>query len=466
MTGVLELQDDKLVIKELKMRRGDAAFPAINVDLDGFSRFLALPAEARRVTTGPGTDVTGIGPAFRALSGSDKKKDEPQREFALAFSDMQILYPAFILPVHGARGRMRFPEGRFVIDETRAYIGGGLANLEVNWNLPADSLTVGIRYLDGEVSQRRDSGSVWLSGDIQVEQVPIGDWKLDDVSAHVEAKGGVMEFQRVDADFGGGRFRARGSVDVSKVGYAPLRFEIGWDDSDADGLMRGVGFENTKVTGKSKGSGELSGRLEPGAVFTRTCDLSLGLELRDGRLENVPAALQLARLPSLQGVRGLFGRPLPYDTITSEVELHAGKLKLEELAIQSPDVRVLASGDVDLNTPQREADMLVALLFLRTVDVVLENVPILGRFILGNDKSLISLGFHMRGPVTSPSFTPEAPAMFKSFVNRLRSFFPGLRPSEPSPQPEPESSHEADGSLPALPGAASPQQPIGDADLH
>jgi hypothetical protein len=201
-------------------------------------------------------------------------------------------------------------------------------------------------------------------------------------------------------------------------------------------------------------------------VFTRTCDLSLGLELRDGRLENVPAALQLARLPSLQGVRGLFGRPLPYDTITSEVELHAGKLKLEELAIQSPDVRVLASGDVDLNTPQREADMLVALLFLRTVDVVLENVPILGRFILGNDKSLISLGFHMRGPVTSPSFTPEAPAMFKSFVNRLRSFIPGLRPSEPSPQPEPESSHEADGSLPALPGAASPQQPIGDADLH
>lgn len=461
MTGVLELQDNALVIRDLKMRRGEARLPAIDIHLDGFSRFLTLPAEARRVTLGPTTDLTGIGPAFRALSHSDEKKETPQREFSVAFNDLQILYPGFILPVHGARGRMRFPEGRFVIDETRAYIGGGAANLDVDWSFAASTLKVGIRYLGDEFSERRDTGATWLSGDIQVERVPLGSWKLDDVRTRVEAKAGVLEFQRVEAGFDGGKFRANGSVDISKVGSAPLRFEIAWDGSDALGLMRGLGFENTKVTGTSKASGELSGRLDPDAQFTRACDLSLGLELRDGRLENVPAALQLARLPSLQGIRGLFGRPLPYDTISTEIELHQGKLKIEELAIQSPDIRVLANGDIDLNTPQRETDMLVALLFLRTLDGVIKYVPYLGDMILGNDKSLISVGFRMHGPVTSPSFTPAAPALFKNVVNRLRSFIPGLRPSEPEPEREPP--QEAGGQQGGLPEAASPS-PLGDAD--
>ena len=460
MAGVLELQDDRLVIRELKMRRGDATLPAIDVDLDGFAHFLALPPEGRKITTGPNVELTGLGPAFRALSHADDKKGL-QREFSLGFSDLQILYPGFILPVHGARGRMRFPEGRFVIDETRAYIGGGAATLDVNWTLVPSTLVVGIRYLDdGDVSQRRDSGATWLSGDIALERVPLGSWTLEGVRSHVETKGGVMEFQRVEAGFDGGRFRANGSVDIGKVGHAPLRFEISWDDSDAGAVMRGMGFENMKVTGKSKASGELAGRLDPNASFVRTCDLSLGIELRGGELENVPAALQLARLPSLQGIRGLFGRPLPYDTISTELELHKGKLQIEELAIQSPDIRVLANGDVDLNTPDREADMLVALLFLRTLDGVIGSVPFVGKWVLGEDRSLLTMGFRMRGPVGSPSFTPEAPATFKNVLNRLRRFIPGLSPSDPLPEPEPPSGANLSGALPdssSMRGDADPQ---------
>ncbi len=462
MTGVLELQDDTLVIRDLEMRRGEARFPALDIDLAGFSRFLLLPGEARRVTVGPNTDLSGIGPAFRALSRSDEKK-QPQREFAVGFSDLQILYPAFILPVHGARGRMRFPEGHFVIDETRAYVGGGAAMLDVDWSFAASTLAIGIRYVGDEFSQRRDTGATWLAGDIQVERVPLGNWTLENVRSHVEAKSGVLDFERVEAVFDGGRFRANGNVDIGKVGHAPLRFEIAWDDSDANGLMRGLGFENTTVTGTSKASGELSGRLDPGASFLRTCDLSLGLELREGKLENVPAALQLARLPSLQGIRGLFGRPLPYDTISTELELHGGKLQIEELAIQSPDIRVLANGDVDLNTPQREADMLVALLFLRTLDGVIERVPFVGNMLLGDDKSLVTLGFRMRGPVANPSFSPEAPASIRNaanFLNRLRSLIPGLRPSDPAPAPE--QLRDADGRESAPPDAGTPR-PLDDA---
>jgi hypothetical protein len=457
MSGVLELQDDKLVIQDLKMRRGAARLPAIDIDLDGFSRFLTLPAEARRVTVGPNTELAGIGPAFRALARSEEKKDAP-REFTVAFSDLQILYPAFILPVHGARGRMRFPEGHFVIDATRGYVGGGAASLDVDWNVPASTLKVGIRYLEsGEFSQRRDTGATWLAADIEVERVPLGSWTLDGVRSHVEAKTGVLEFQRVDAAFDGGRFRATGSVDVSKAGHAPLRFEIGWDGADANAVMRGIGFENTKVTGTSRATGELAGRLDPEASFIRTCDLSLGLELREGKLENVPAALQLARVPSLQGIRGLFGRPLPYTEISTELELHKGKLEIEGLAINSPDIRVLASGDVDLNTPERESDMQVALLFLRTLDGAIERIPFVGKMLLGKDGSLFTLGFHMRGPVASPSFTPEPPVV-GPVVNRLRRFIPGLAPSEPEPEPSPK----ADGAEGELPEASSP--PLGDAD--
>src|SRR5262249_49409281 len=160
---------------------------------------------------------------------------------------------------------------------------GGPATLDVDWTFAPANLDVGIKYeLDADTVPPRDFGATWLAAEIQVERGPLGGWGVGDVHSHVEGKGGTLAFQPLDADFEGGDFKAEGSVDIAQQGLAPLAFDLGWQGASAGAVTRGIGFETMKIEGTSNANGKLVGKLDPNAVFLRTCDLSLGIELRDG----------------------------------------------------------------------------------------------------------------------------------------------------------------------------------------
>ena len=93
--------------------------------------------------------------------------------------------------------------------------------------------------------------------------------------------------------------------------------------------------------------------------------------------------------------------------------------------------------------------LLVALLFLETLDSVIGSLPIVRNVILGKDRNLLALYFRLEGPRDDMSVTPLAPERVRDLVGFASSaVMKGVRslgkliPSsgdevEPNPAPSP-----------------------------
>jgi hypothetical protein len=219
-----------------------------------------------------------------------------------------------------------------------------------------------------------------------------------------------VELTEVEARLAGGAFRAHGHVSIDEEGSAPLAFEIAVAGADAAGVGEILEFGPDVFAGRVDASGKIEGRLTPGRDFREDSVATLHLDARDGTIANLPLLLAVARLASPLGWTGLFGRPLPYRTATADLRIEKGTLRTENFALDGPELRMLTAGEIDLLEEARPVDLVVALLFLRTVDQVLERVPFVGSFLLGENRSLVALYFKVEGPWRDPGGRPLPPA--------------------------------------------------------
>ena len=79
-------------------------------------------------------------------------------------------------------------------------------------------------------------------------------------------------------------------------------------------------------------------------------------------------------------------------------------------------LRMLGSGEMDLNTPTKESEFIVALLFLKTLDSVIGSLPIVRNVILGKDRNLLALYFRLDGPRDDMRVTPLPPERVRDAV--------------------------------------------------
>jgi uncharacterized protein YhdP len=90
-------------------------------------------------------------------------------------------------------------------------------------------------------------------------------------------------------------------------------------------------------------------------------------------------------------------------------ELRDGYLYLKEAAIDGPSMTIVGEGKIDLI--KGEADLVVLLAPLKTVDTVLNHIPVVGKLVTGKDGMFISIPFSVKGPLEDAKITlvpPEA----------------------------------------------------------
>jgi uncharacterized protein YhdP len=125
----------------------------------------------------------------------------------------------------------------------------------------------------------------------------------------------------------------------------------------------------------------------------------------------------LSRLFGMLNVIGLFKGNFPdftqkgfeYNQFVITGELRAGYLYLNEFVIDGPALKIVGEGRVDIS--EGEADIVLLLAPLKTVDTVMSHIPIVGRIITGKSGTFISVPFSVTGPLDNPKVTvlpPEA----------------------------------------------------------
>ena len=125
----------------------------------------------------------------------------------------------------------------------------------------------------------------------------------------------------------------------------------------------------------------------------------------------------LSQLFGMLNIIGLFEGKFPdftqqgfeYNTFVITGELRDGYLYLKEAVIDGPSMTIVGEGKIDV--VKGEAELVVLLSPLKTVDTVMNLIPIIGKIITGKDGIFISIPFSVKGPLEDAKITlvpPEA----------------------------------------------------------
>ena len=446
MQGELEIRGNVMNIRRLRMTHEGEAMPEINVKLDGMHRLVHLPDAEDHVTGGPGVDLDGIDDAAAAMRAGDAAASEPT---AMHFQDLDLRFPAFVLPLRQASGRLSFPRGGVAAEDVRGVLGGAPADIAVHWDRDADRVDVDVRYGDATAPGEPTTGPRWLSGKVVFDKLRLPDWPIDALAIELAGERSIVSLAKIEGRIAGGALDGVGHLDLGPTDRAPFALDLHARDFDPAPLCATFGLPAESIQGRGFARVHMVGALRAGGDFANEGQLSVNLVLKDGTVAKLPTLVAIARLPSLAGVTGLLGRPLPYTKVESDLALSNGRLGISDTKLLGPQLRILGSGEMDLSKPVTQYDFVVALLFLQTLDRLLEQVPIVRNVMLGDDQNLVAVYFRVKGPKDDLSVTPLPPQTVSTIVGfassavmdgvrRLGALIPlPGRSSEPTPPSPP-----------------------------
>ncbi|MCD6319613.1 MAG: AsmA-like C-terminal domain-containing protein [Candidatus Desulfofervidaceae bacterium] len=141
-------------------------------------------------------------------------------------------------------------------------------------------------------------------------------------------------------------------------------------------------------------TGTLAFRSEKGRIYKFT------LLARIFSFLNVFEVLK-GRLPDLNE-EGLY-----YKYFEISAQLKNGVLKINSAVIDSPAMKIFGQGKVDVC--QKKIKMTVLVAPLRTLDILISKIPILGKVLAGKSKTFVSIPLGVKGPLHDPEVIPLSP---------------------------------------------------------
>jgi hypothetical protein len=206
--------------------------------------------------------------------------------------------------------------------------------------------------------------------------------------------------------------RCKGSV-YSHAGVMTHSFQFSADEADLSSSIMCLFGKDARIEGKFLLDADMwaEGTQDP---LKEASQGSLLFISQNGRIYRWTL---LSRLFGMLNVIGLFKGNFPdftqegfkYDRFVIAGELRNGYLYLKEFVIDGPALKIVGQGKIDIS--KGEANIVLLLAPLKTVDIVISHIPIVGRIIAGKNGTFISVPFSVNGPLDNPAVTllpPEA----------------------------------------------------------
>ncbi|HLG22125.1 MAG TPA: AsmA-like C-terminal region-containing protein, partial [Candidatus Manganitrophaceae bacterium] len=208
-----------------------------------------------------------------------------------------------------------------------------------------------------------------------------------EVEAQVEQGALKMNFAQV-------YFRKEGGVSLAMT---PTLSDIDFEKTLKDfnpreerpfmsGKLLLMGGLNTEGRNFEEFKDHLRGNL---AVF-----LENGTIYRFKTLARIFSLMNIRRLPNLE-LKGM-----PYRVISSKLSIRKGVVDLHDTVMIGRDVRMIAEGSVDLANNRLHLEMGVQV--FKVADELLQEIPIAGYLLLGEDKMFIASYFDVEGSIDDP----------------------------------------------------------------
>jgi hypothetical protein len=160
---------------------------------------------------------------------------------------------------------------------------------------------------------------------------------------------------------------------------------------------------------------------DTGVKFYDTLTGKMSLTVRDGRLNRFVLLSRLLGLIDLKSwLTANFPDPrvagLPFEVMLADLNGEGGVFWTENFLVHGPVMDIAAKGSVDLG--RDTLDMEVGMYPFRTVNWLIDKVPVIGANVAGGTDHLVAGYFQVRGPYMNPSVTPKPITSVAEFVKK------------------------------------------------
>jgi hypothetical protein len=428
LSADLVVENDKLEVHRATGDLNGGPLPVIEVSFQGLSKLLDAP-ERERGMVSSAEALVGLTPLFEFLRGDadDGPTTEPP-SVALTFE--HLYHPALLWPMHDVRVQLsleRDTDGVLMQIERCAWAGVFLDG-EVDWTLhPTRRIRVDL-VASGEAPEGDSSEAAapatptvalasdqpgegarpWVTGRFEVGEIMSPGWGQRGATGRFSAAGGELRLEDVAIELEPhGLLIASVDLDLTLPGEVPYAMRLSLDRADLATLIRQRGAEREFITGSLGVKARFTGSLVPGVFLLHDADGEVELRASKGAIQrSVPPVLALALASSSLNP---FSRreELQYEQASAHFDLEQGTLRTQDLEIEGPDIRLFATGTLDLSESPRPVDAEVALFLFRQIDRALELIPILNVLLLGENDNLVAAYFHLGGTWEEPVATSK-----------------------------------------------------------
>jgi hypothetical protein len=410
VSGVMIWRSDELALRGVQARFHGSALPQLNLTIAGLSnlRDARNPPSSNPPAVGP---LVGRIPLFAMLAPDPGEENLPPRWKALTIDADAVDHPALAWPLEGAHVVITPTQDGVHFRGDKGRWGGVPIRFEGSWLNKPERLTLKLSAAPvAEGPPPAAPGESWARGHFVYEAAPVFDADpqpsaIAGVSGGFRIEGESLRvFQGEMPLRPGGVLRGESTFDFSRSDGIPFKAQVSFEQATVRDLALLLGQNGEHATGKFSAHGMLESVLAPHVPLFAHATGNATVRATDGELRaHMPLFVSIASVSETLNPFASRDR-IRYRQVAAELRFHDGQVSTDALTIDSPDLRVVASGEVGL-LPPHEVKAVVALLFFGKVSNLVGMLPVLNAILLGKENSLMGAYFEVRGSFAEPQVT-------------------------------------------------------------
>ena len=200
--------------------------------------------------------------------------------------------------------------------------------------------------------------------DVTVQQFVLGDKALGRLAVKARNEGGIWHLDSVSLGNPDGGFSGSGLWQPGRNGHTDLAFKL--ETANIGRLLARLGFPGTVKGGNATLDGKLQWSGPPTAIDYPSLTGKMNLEAGNGQFQKLePGVGRLLGVLNLQSLprritmdfRDVFSEGFAFDRISGSIDVKAGVMHTNDLAIRGPAARVSLAGSADVT--RETQDLLV-----------------------------------------------------------------------------------------------------------
>ena len=446
LSGSAIWSGDTLELRDVRGRLGGQSLPRFDATVRGLAQ-IRSPDEVHCIRPPSKVSLPGFGDLRSWINAQRRPSSEPTWKRLTIDADW-ILHPALLCSIEQAFGEIfPAPDGLDFAIQHGVWAGIPIQGAGSYRRVPEQSVQVEMSLGPPfESMSLEPAADPWARGHWAMEATRLGHWRIRGVSGSFRITGSTLRLEKSTLLLAPlGELEGNLEVSLGSGEELPFRIETQMKKMDLVDLTASAGLEEDLLSGRLVGAGVVSGRLHEGRPFLSDAEGVLTLHARDGKIhQKLPLFVAIA-VASDRFDPFRYRKKIPYTAIDLVGRFEGGRLHSEFLSLDAPSLGMVVSGQVAV-VPPHDVEAVVGLFLLRTLDSLINRVPVLNRVILGRDENLVGAYFAMTGTWKKPKaqlipmksfaegpahFMLEGPTFVWSGLKRLESLLkpPGGAPT-------------------------------------